>query len=150
MPPDGACHDLRFTDFPDLLRAGDLLVFNDTRVIPARVHGVKPTGGQVEILLERVLGGNRILAHVHASKPLRPDAPVALPGGVEARYIGRHEDLFELEDEPSGQPPPSSAATADETVPAAASAASAPARRPPSRRQMPQAGRRLSLVFRWH
>ncbi|MET0534625.1 MAG: tRNA preQ1(34) S-adenosylmethionine ribosyltransferase-isomerase QueA [Steroidobacter sp.] len=89
--------DLRFTDFPDLLRAGDLLVFNDTRVIPARVRGVKPTGGQVEILLERVLGGSRILAHVHASKPLRADAPVALPGGVEARYIGRHDDLFELE-----------------------------------------------------
>jgi len=89
--------DLRFTDFPDLLKAGDLLVFNDTRVIPARVHGVKPTGGQVEILLERVLDGNRILAHVHASKPLRPEAPVALPGGVEARFITRHNDLFELQ-----------------------------------------------------
>ncbi len=89
--------DLKFTDFPDLLRAGDLLVFNDTRVIPARVHGVKPTGGQVEILLERVLDANRILAHVHASKPLRPEAPVALPGGVEARFIQRHDDLFELQ-----------------------------------------------------
>ena len=97
VPAHGDLRDLRFTDFPDLLREGDLLVFNDTRVIPARVHGVKPTGGQVEILLERVLGGNRILAHVHASKPLRSDAPVALPGGVEARYLGRHEDLFELE-----------------------------------------------------
>jgi S-adenosylmethionine:tRNA ribosyltransferase-isomerase len=97
VPLDAALRDLRFTDFPDLLRAGDLLVFNDTRVIPARVRGAKATGGQVEILLERVLGGNRILAHVHASKPLRADAPVALPGGVEARYIGRHEDLFELE-----------------------------------------------------
>lgn len=97
VPLDGALGDLRFTDFPDLLRAGDLLVFNDTRVIPARVRGVKPTGGQVEILLERMLGGNRILAHVHASKPLRADAPVALSGDVEARYIGRHDDLFELE-----------------------------------------------------
>jgi S-adenosylmethionine:tRNA ribosyltransferase-isomerase len=72
-------------------------VFNDTRVIPARVHGVKPTGGQVEILLERVLGGRRILAHVKASKSLRADAPVALPGGVEARLIQRQDDLFELE-----------------------------------------------------
>jgi S-adenosylmethionine:tRNA ribosyltransferase-isomerase len=89
--------DLRFTDLPALLRAGDLLVFNDTRVIPARVIGAKPTGGQVEILLERVLEGRRILAHAHASKPLRSDVPVALPGGAQARYIGRREDLFELE-----------------------------------------------------
>ncbi|MBL8268907.1 tRNA preQ1(34) S-adenosylmethionine ribosyltransferase-isomerase QueA [Steroidobacter sp.] len=89
--------DLKFTDLPDLLNPGDLLVFNDTRVIPARVHGVKPTGGQVEVLLERVLEGNRILAHVKAGKPLRPDAPVALTGGAEARFIARHEDLFELQ-----------------------------------------------------
>lgn len=97
VPPTGSSRDLKFTDLPDLLKAGDLLVFNDTRVIPARVHGVKPTGGQVEILLERVLDGNRILAHVHASKPLRAEAPVALPGGAEARFIARHEDLFELQ-----------------------------------------------------
>jgi S-adenosylmethionine:tRNA ribosyltransferase-isomerase len=89
--------DLQFTDLPALLRAGDLLVFNDTRVIPARVVGSKPTGGQVEILLERVLEGRRILAHAHASKPLRSDVPVALPGGVEARYVGRRGDLFEIE-----------------------------------------------------
>src|SRR5512138_1012184 len=89
--------DLRFTDLPSLLRAGDLLVFNDTRVIPARVVGSKPTGGQVEILLERVLDGRRILAHAHASKPLRSDVPVSLPGGAQATYIGRRDDLFELE-----------------------------------------------------
>jgi S-adenosylmethionine:tRNA ribosyltransferase-isomerase len=97
IPRSEPLQDLRFTDFPGLLKSGDLLVFNDTRVIPARVHGVKPTGGQVEILLERVLDGNRILAHVHASKPLRAEAPVALPGGVEARFITRHDDLFELQ-----------------------------------------------------
>jgi S-adenosylmethionine:tRNA ribosyltransferase-isomerase len=94
--------DLSFVDFPSLLQSDDLLVFNDTRVIPARVVGAKPTGGQVEILLERVLDGRKILAHVHASKPLRAEVPVALPGGVEARYLGRRDDLFELElsDEP--------------------------------------------------
>lgn len=97
VPAAGPLRDLKFTDFPELLRAGDLLVFNDTRVIPARVHGVKSTGGRVEILLERVLGGNRILAHVHASKPLRAEVPVALPGGAEALFIARHEDLFELQ-----------------------------------------------------
>jgi S-adenosylmethionine:tRNA ribosyltransferase-isomerase len=89
--------DLRFVDFPSLLRDGDLLVFNDTRVIPARVLGTKPTGGQVEILLERLLGDWRILAHVHSSKPLRPDVPIQLPGGVAAKFLGRRDDLFELE-----------------------------------------------------
>jgi S-adenosylmethionine:tRNA ribosyltransferase-isomerase len=89
--------DLRFADFPDLLLPGDLLVFNDTRVIPARIHGIKPTGGQVEILLERILDERRILAHVHTSKPLRPNAPVELPGSVQARFIARRDDLFELE-----------------------------------------------------
>lgn len=93
----GGLADLKFTDFPSLLRPGDLLVFNDTRVVPARVLGTKPTGGQVEILLERVLEGRRILAHVHASKALRADAAVALPGNAEARFVARREDLFELE-----------------------------------------------------
>jgi S-adenosylmethionine:tRNA ribosyltransferase-isomerase len=93
----GSIDDRHFTDFPSLLRAGDLLVLNDTRVIPARVLGAKPTGGQVEILLERILNARRILAHVHASKPLRADAPIALPGDVSATFIQRHEDLFELE-----------------------------------------------------
>src|SRR5690606_38994377 len=95
--PTGAVRDLFFRDLPTLLRRGDLLVFNDTKVIPARITGRKPTGGQVEILLERVLTENRILAQVRASKPLRPDAPIALPGGATARFISRHEDLFELE-----------------------------------------------------
>jgi S-adenosylmethionine:tRNA ribosyltransferase-isomerase len=89
--------DRRFADLPDLLRPNDLLIFNDTRVIPARVHGVKPSGGQVEILLERVLGPRRILAQVGTSKPLRNNVPVHLPGGCEARLIARHEDMFELE-----------------------------------------------------
>jgi S-adenosylmethionine:tRNA ribosyltransferase-isomerase len=93
----GDIADLRFLDLPSLLRPNDLLVFNDTRVIPARVLGVKPTGGQVEILLERILEGRRILAHVHASKALRTEVPVLLPGNVEARFIARHDDLFELE-----------------------------------------------------
>jgi len=94
--PEGGVADLGFQDLPDLLRAGDLLILNDTRVIPARLRGTKPTGGQVEILLERLLGGNRILAQVHASKPLRSGVPVALPGGVQAHYVGRQDDLFEL------------------------------------------------------
>jgi S-adenosylmethionine:tRNA ribosyltransferase-isomerase len=89
--------DREFAELPSLLRSGDLLVFNDTRVIPARVFGTKPSGGKVEILLERILEGRRILAHVHASKPLRSEAPIALSGGATARFIARQEDLFELE-----------------------------------------------------
>jgi S-adenosylmethionine:tRNA ribosyltransferase-isomerase len=97
LQADGTPRDLKFTDLPSLLRPGDLLVFNDTRVIPARIVGAKATGGRVEILLERILEAQRILAHVHTSKALRADTPVALPGGAIARYVGRHDDLFELE-----------------------------------------------------
>lgn len=93
----GVIEDKRFVDIVELLRPHDLLVLNDTRVVPARVVGAKPSGGRVELLLERVLGANRILAHVRASKPLRPDVPIDLPGGVQARFISRREDLFELE-----------------------------------------------------
>jgi S-adenosylmethionine:tRNA ribosyltransferase-isomerase len=89
--------DRQFRELPDLLRPHDLLVFNDTRVIPARIFGVKPSGGKVEIVLERVLDQRRILAQVATSKSLRPDVPILLPGGVEARFIGRHDDMFELE-----------------------------------------------------
>jgi S-adenosylmethionine:tRNA ribosyltransferase-isomerase len=93
----GLCVDLVFAALPSLLRAGDLLIFNDTRVIPARLQASKPSGGNVEILLERLLEGRRLLAQVRASKSLRPEVPLQLPGGATARFIARHEDLFELE-----------------------------------------------------
>lgn len=93
----GRIDDRSFVDLIGLLRPNDLLVLNDTRVIPARIVGMKPTGGQVEILLERILSEHRILAHVHASKPLRPGVPIALPGAATAIFIDRRDDLFELE-----------------------------------------------------
>jgi len=93
----GSYVDRQFADLPQLLKPSDLLVFNDTRVIPARVFGVKPSGGKVEIVLERVLEGRRILAHVNASKPLRAEAPVQLAGCATATFVARREDLFELE-----------------------------------------------------
>uniref|UniRef100_UPI002593443A S-adenosylmethionine:tRNA ribosyltransferase-isomerase n=1 Tax=uncultured Marinobacter sp. TaxID=187379 RepID=UPI002593443A len=68
--------DLKHQRFPDLaghLRPGDLLVFNDTRVIPARLFGHKSSGGRVEVLIERLLEGTRALAHVRASKSPKPD-----------------------------------------------------------------------------
>src|ERR1700726_465597 len=94
---DGSRRDLQFRDFPSLLNPADLLVFNDTRVIPARVFGLKDSGGRVEILLERALEQNPALVHLRASKCLRTGAVVRLPGGQSARMLGRQADLFRLQ-----------------------------------------------------
>jgi len=94
---DGSFRDLQFRELPSLLRPGDLLIFNDTRVIPARVFGVKQSGGRVEILLERALTATTALVQLRASKGLKEDALVILPGGHTARMRGRQRDLFELE-----------------------------------------------------
>lgn len=92
----GAVGDLRFTDLPSLLRAGDLLVFNDTRVIPARVHGRKDSGGRIEVLVERIRDAHRVLAQVRASKPPKPGQKLALEGGVTAEVRGREGEFYEL------------------------------------------------------
>lgn len=92
----GACHDLRFTDLPALLRPDDLLVFNDTRVLPARLWGHKETGGGCEVLIERVLDDTRVLAQVRASKSPKPGQRLRFDGGVAARVLGRQEEFFEL------------------------------------------------------
>ena len=88
--------DRQFSDLPDLLRAGDLLVFNDTRVIPARLHGQKASGGKVEVLVERVLDAHHVLAHVRASKTPKPGNPLRLEGCIDAEVLGREGDLFKL------------------------------------------------------
>jgi S-adenosylmethionine:tRNA ribosyltransferase-isomerase len=93
----GSVRDLEFRDLPGLLNAADLLVFNDTRVLPARVHGTKDSGGRIELLLERVLTPNTALVHARASKGLKPHASVKLPGGASARMLGRDGALFHLE-----------------------------------------------------
>jgi S-adenosylmethionine:tRNA ribosyltransferase-isomerase len=93
----GSQRDLQFRDFPSLLNPADLLVFNDTRVIPARVFGVKESGGRVEILLERALTANTALVHLKASKGLKLDAAVKLPGGHSASMLRRQGDLFHLQ-----------------------------------------------------
>mgnify|MGYP000005733717 CR=1 FL=1 len=93
--PLNAVKDLQFNDLKELLLPGDLLVFNDTRVIPARIMGVKSSGGKVEILVERILDQRRVLAHVRASKAPRAGGRLIF-NGVEADVLGRHGDLFEL------------------------------------------------------
>ena len=94
--PSGAFADRQFRDFPSLLDSRDLLVFNDTRVIPARAFGVKDSGGRVELLLERVLTANTALVHVRASKGLREGARVQLAAEQSAVMIGRQDELFVL------------------------------------------------------
>lgn len=92
----GAFEDRQFRDFPALLNSQDLLVFNDTRVIPARAFGVKDSGGRVELLLERALTANTALVHVRASKGLKAGARVQLAAGESAAMIGRENELFVL------------------------------------------------------
>ncbi len=99
----GRIEDLGFGDLPALLRAGDLLVLNDTRVIPARLYGRKSSGGRVEVLVERVLDERSILAHVRASRAPRPGSTLALDGGVQAEVTARRDALFELR-LPPGRP----------------------------------------------
>jgi S-adenosylmethionine:tRNA ribosyltransferase-isomerase len=90
--------DRTFRDLPGLLRAGDLLVFNDTKVLHARLFGEKASGGKLEILVERVLGGNQVAAHLRVSKKPEVGATVKLhcaPGqedGMSATLLGRWPD----------------------------------------------------------
>ena len=92
----GSRRDLQFRDFPSLLSPADLLVFNDTRVIPARAFGLKESGGRVEILLERALTADTALVQLRASKGLKVGAAVKLAGGHSASMLGRQGDLFHL------------------------------------------------------
>jgi len=92
----GALHDRWFGDLPELLRPGDRLVFNDTRVIPARLFGHKASGGRIELLVERVLDDRRALVQLHASKTPQPGGQLRLDGGFTATVLARHEGLFEI------------------------------------------------------
>ncbi len=92
----GELADRRFLDLPALLSPGDLLVFNDTRVIPARVFGRKTSGGQIEMLVERVLDTQHVLAHVRASIAPKPGSELMLDGDVRVQVLARHDALFEL------------------------------------------------------
>jgi len=95
--PSGKLTDLDFSSLPGLLKAGDLLVFNDTRVIPARIFGAKETGGKVEILLERILDKQRMLAQIRASKSPKPGNLIHLQGDIKLELIERQDDMFVLD-----------------------------------------------------
>jgi len=93
----GAIRDRRFADLPELLREGDVLVCNDTRVLPARLAGKRtPSGGRVELLLERVLAARRVLVQLRASHMPKPGAEIELAGGAYARVDSRDDGFVEL------------------------------------------------------
>ncbi|HEY0179921.1 MAG TPA: tRNA preQ1(34) S-adenosylmethionine ribosyltransferase-isomerase QueA [Dokdonella sp.] len=92
----GRLEDRRFTDLVDLLRRGDLLVFNDTRVLPARLFGRKDSGGAVEILIERVTGLHEARVQLGVSKKPKPGARITLQDGSEALVLGRDGEFFRL------------------------------------------------------
>ncbi|MDD2759751.1 MAG: tRNA preQ1(34) S-adenosylmethionine ribosyltransferase-isomerase QueA [Methylomonas sp.] len=93
----GQVVDALFRDFIGLLTSDDLLVFNDTKVIPARLYASKDTGGKVEILIERIEDKRQALAHVRASKSPKPDSLLHLQNGAVCRVLGREHDLFRLQ-----------------------------------------------------
>jgi S-adenosylmethionine:tRNA ribosyltransferase-isomerase len=97
LEPDGGLADRGMADFASLLDPRDLLVFNDARVIPARLHGVKDTGGQVEVLIERVLGEQEALAQVRASKTPKTGSHLHLArDALVAEVLGREGEFYRL------------------------------------------------------
>lgn len=96
-PSQNLCEHLHFYDLPSVLKKGDLLVFNNTRVVPARLFGKKETGGAVEILVERVMSENQVRAQVRASKSPKPGTDIVLENDQQVRAVGRDGDMFLLE-----------------------------------------------------
>ncbi|WP_417670306.1 tRNA preQ1(34) S-adenosylmethionine ribosyltransferase-isomerase QueA [Pseudoalteromonas tetraodonis] len=95
--PTGEIGHKIFSDILELVNENDLLVFNNTKVIPARMFGQKESGGKVEVLVERVLDEHRVLAHIRASKSPKPGNVLILEGKAKAIMVARHDTLFELE-----------------------------------------------------
>ncbi len=92
----GAFVDRQFRDLPQLVEPGDVLVFNDTRVIKARLRGQKKSGGRVEVMVERILGPDEVLAQVGANRPPRVGSVLVLDGSVTATVLGREREFYLL------------------------------------------------------
>lgn len=97
----GRFEDRHFAELPDFFRAGDVLVFNDTRVIKARLHGEKETGGRIEALIERVLSEHEALAFIRASHAPKPGMRLRFAGEIAAEVIERRDDLYRLAFDPA-------------------------------------------------
>ena len=92
-----ALSDHQFSELADFCEPGDVLVFNDTRVMKARLFGAKESGGRVEVLVERIIGTRDVLAHVRASKSPRAGARIRLEDSIDVTVMGRVDDLFHLQ-----------------------------------------------------
>ena len=92
----GLIHDQLFIDLPRFIKAGDLLIFNDTRVIKARLFGAKISGGAIEMLVERVVDAQHVWAHIRASRAPKIGSRIMLAESIEAEVIGRDDDLFHV------------------------------------------------------
>jgi S-adenosylmethionine:tRNA ribosyltransferase-isomerase len=101
VTPD-ALADLAFADLPDLVAPGDLMVFNDTRVIRARFFGRRTSGGRVELLLERITGDAQAWVQLRASHPPRPGGVIELTAGARAQVLARDDRFFHLRFEGTG------------------------------------------------
>jgi S-adenosylmethionine:tRNA ribosyltransferase-isomerase len=95
-PAPASFEDRHIRDLPELLQPGDLLIFNDTRVIPARLFGQKTSGGRVEILIERLLADDEARAQIGASKSPKPGGRIALDAGGEAEVLSRDGEFYHL------------------------------------------------------
>lgn len=92
----GDCHDKQFVDLLGFIQPNDLLVFNNTRVIPARLFGEKSSGGKVELLIERILDTHRALCHIRSSKSPKAGAKLTIEQAFEVEVLGRQGALFEV------------------------------------------------------
>ena len=100
--PDMPLQDRAFSDLPDYIEAGDVLVFNNTKVMKARLFGQKESGGKIEALIERVLDNHTALAHIRSSKSPKPGTKLIFEGDICAVMVERADELFCLRFE-SGQ-----------------------------------------------
>jgi len=96
-PDDNSFTDQHFSDLGNFLLPGDLLVLNDTRVVPARLHGHKSSGGKIEVLVERIIDDEHLLAHLRSSKSPKQGSGLILEGSINCTMLGREDDLFILQ-----------------------------------------------------
>jgi len=96
-PVTGKCHDYHFFDLPKLLQKNDLLIFNDTKVIPARLFGQKTTGGKIEILVESILDSQHILAQLRHSKSVKLGSCIHLTDQIQVIAVARRDNFFVLQ-----------------------------------------------------
>jgi S-adenosylmethionine:tRNA ribosyltransferase-isomerase len=96
-PDDNSFTDQHFSDLGNFLLPGDLLVLNDTRVVPARLYGRKSSGGKIEVLVERIIDDEHLLAHLRSSKSPKPGSRLILEESINCTMLGREDDLFILQ-----------------------------------------------------